>query len=98
MFVELMQVGVARKLDEAEMEYYREPFKVPSSRKPVWRWPNQIPIAGEPADVTEVVTIYNQKLQESYDQDQRKPERQKHGSHCNSLFASKRCNHNLPPD
>ena len=65
MFVELMQVGVARKLDEAEMEYYREPFKAPSSRKPVWRWPNQIPIAGEPADVTEVVTSYNQKLQES---------------------------------
>ena len=58
----MMQVGVARKLDQAEMEHYREPFRVPSSRKPAWRWPNEIPIAGEPIDVFEVVTSYNQKL------------------------------------
>jgi haloalkane dehalogenase len=68
MFVELLQMegkGIVRKLDEAEMEHYREPFRLPSSREPVWRWPNEIPVAGEPADVFEAVTSYNQKLQQS---------------------------------
>ena len=53
---------IVRKLTEAEMNHYREPFKDPASRKPVWRWPNEIPIAGEPADVVEVVETYNQWL------------------------------------
>lgn len=56
---------VARKLTEAEMNRYREPFKNPASRKPVWRWPNEIPIAGEPADVVEAVEVYNQWLQKT---------------------------------
>ena len=47
------------------MNYYREPFREVKSRKPIWRWPNEIPIAGEPPDVTEAVLSYNQKLQES---------------------------------
>ncbi len=37
----------------------------PSSRKPVWRWPNGVPIAAEPKDVVETVTAYNQWLQQS---------------------------------
>lgn len=56
---------VVRKLTEAEMNRYREPFKNPASRKPVWRWPNEIPIAGEPADVVEAVEVYNQWLQKT---------------------------------
>ncbi len=28
-------------------------------------WPNELPIAGEPADVVAAVVAYNQKLQES---------------------------------
>ena len=65
-FVEkLLPGGVVRALTEAEMNYYREPFREVKSRKPVWRWPNEIPIAGEPKDVTEAVLSYNQKLQES---------------------------------
>jgi haloalkane dehalogenase len=47
------------------MEYYREPFRKPEYRKPVWRWPNEIPIEGKPEDVTEAVSEYNQKLQKS---------------------------------
>ena len=35
------------------------------SRKPVWRWPNEIPIAGEPADVVETVSAYNAWLQKT---------------------------------
>jgi haloalkane dehalogenase len=54
-----------RKLTEEEMNRYREPFLEPKSRKPVWRWPNEIPIAGEPPDVAAAVSDYNAKLQKS---------------------------------
>src|SRR6516165_4150190 len=57
--------GVVRALTEEEMNYYREPFREVKSRKPIWRWPNEIPIAGEPPDVTAVVDDYNAKLQKS---------------------------------
>ena len=40
-----------RKLTEEEMTVYRAPFPTPESRRPTWRFPNEIPIAGEPADV-----------------------------------------------
>ena len=63
MFVEQAIPGsIVRPLTEAEMNHYREPFKDPASRKPVWRWPNEIPIAGEPADVVEAVESYNRWL------------------------------------
>ena len=44
------------------MNHYREPFKDPASRKPIWRWPNELPIAGSPADVVEAVETYNRWL------------------------------------
>ena len=63
-FVEqVLPGGVVRKLTEEELDQYREPFREPASRKPVWRWPNEIPIEGDPADVTEVVTRSNEWLQ-----------------------------------
>ena len=57
--------GVIRKLTEEEMNHYREPFLEPASRKPVWRWPNELPIEGEPADVVQIVETYNAYLQQS---------------------------------
>lgn len=64
MFVErMLPGGVIRKLTEEEMNFYREPYLEESSRKPVWRWPNEIPIAGEPKDVVQIVEDYNQWLQ-----------------------------------
>ena len=33
------------------MSVYRAPFPTPESRRPTWRFPNELPIAGEPADV-----------------------------------------------
>jgi len=57
--------GVVRALTEEEMNHYREPFREIQSRKPLWRWPNEIPIAGEPPDVTKAIAFYNQKLQAS---------------------------------
>ena len=57
--------AILRKLSEEEMNRYREPFLQPKSREPLWRWPNEIPVGGEPADVEAVVTDYNLKLQQS---------------------------------
>ncbi len=66
MFIENVMPGaVARGLTGEVMDHYREPFKEPRSRKPIWRWPNDIPIEGEPADVVAVVETYNKKLQQS---------------------------------
>ena len=52
-FVErILPGGIARKLTDQEMAVYRAPFATPASRRPTWRFPNEIPIAGDPADVT----------------------------------------------
>ena len=66
MFVEHILPGaVVRTLTEAEMDYYRAPYTDPPTRKPLWRWPNEIPIAGEPANVVAAVEEYNRHLQQS---------------------------------
>jgi haloalkane dehalogenase len=55
-FVERVLPGsVVRKLTGEEMAVYRAPFSTPQSRRPTWRFPNELPIAGQPADV--VATI-----------------------------------------
>jgi haloalkane dehalogenase len=60
-FVEKILPGmVMRGLTDEEMDVYRAPFAVPESRKPVWRWPNEIPIEGEPADVAAIVKANNE--------------------------------------
>ena len=65
-FVEQVLPGaVVRKLTDAEMDHYRAPYTDPPTRKPVWRWPNEIPIAGEPANVVALVGEYNRMLQQS---------------------------------
>jgi haloalkane dehalogenase len=66
MFVEaVLPNAIVRDLTDEEMNIYREPFLDPESRKPVWRWPNELPIAGEPADVAEAVDAYGARLQQS---------------------------------
>ena len=51
-FVEqVLPGGIVRKLTDEEMSVYRAPFRTPESRRPTWRFPNELPIAGEPADV-----------------------------------------------
>ena len=40
----LPKIGTVRRLSEDEMAHYREPFRKPEYRKPVWRWSNEIPI------------------------------------------------------
>ncbi|MFP3245846.1 MAG: haloalkane dehalogenase, partial [Paraburkholderia sp.] len=51
-FVEqVLPGGMVRRLTDEEMSVYRAPFPTPESRRPTWRFPNELPIAGEPADV-----------------------------------------------
>jgi haloalkane dehalogenase len=52
-------------LTDVEMNYYREPFRGQQSRLPVWRFPNETPIGGEPADVWRAVSEYSKRLQNS---------------------------------
>jgi haloalkane dehalogenase len=66
-FVERVLPGsIIRKLSDEEMAAYRRPFAEPGEgRRPTLTWPRQIPIAGEPADVVEIVEAYAQWLQTS---------------------------------
>ena len=51
-FVEgVLPAKIVRKLTDEEMSVYRAPFPTPGSRRPTWRFPNELPIAGEPAEV-----------------------------------------------
>jgi len=51
-FVERVLPGsTVRRLSDDELAVYRAPFPTPHSRLPVWRLPNELPIAGQPADV-----------------------------------------------
>jgi haloalkane dehalogenase len=51
-FIERVLPGsVVRKLSDAEMTAYREPFPTPATRMPILALPRELPIGGEPADV-----------------------------------------------
>jgi haloalkane dehalogenase len=65
-FVEQVLPGaVLRTLSDEEMSVYRAPYKTNKSRLPTLRWPREIPIDGEPADVTKVVDAYAKWLTET---------------------------------
>lgn len=65
-FVEQALPGdIVRTLTDAEMEHYRTPFRESASRKPLLQFPREIPIAGEPSDVSQAMMDYNRRLQQS---------------------------------
>jgi haloalkane dehalogenase len=65
-FVEgILPMGTARKLTEEEMSVYRAPFLTRESRRPTWRFPNEIPIEGEPADVDQILENAHRALAQS---------------------------------
>jgi haloalkane dehalogenase len=65
-FVERVMPGsIKRKLSEEELAVYRAPFPTPQSRRPTWRFPNELPIAGEPADVNAVLEAAHAALKSS---------------------------------
>jgi haloalkane dehalogenase len=60
LFVEsLLPRRILRQLTDADMEEYRRPFRQPGEgRRPTLSWPRQLPIAGEPPDMVEIVRSY----------------------------------------
>ena len=60
LFVEaVLPTAIMRDLTDEEMDEYRRPFAEPGeARRPTLTWPREIPIEGEPADVTEIVEAY----------------------------------------
>ena len=60
LFVEaILPASIMRRLSDEEMDEYRRPFAEPGEdRRPTLTWPRQIPLAGEPADVVEIVNSY----------------------------------------
>lgn len=59
-FVEVMLPGsILRDLSEDEQAEYRRPFaEAGEARRPTLTWPRQIPIDGDPADVTKIMDDY----------------------------------------
>jgi haloalkane dehalogenase len=65
-FVEaLLPRSVLRRLSDREMAAYREPFREREARLPTLVWPRQIPIDGEPADVTAIAESYGNAMSQS---------------------------------
>lgn len=61
LFVEgVLPNSVVRGLTEAEMEHYRRPFLDPATRKPIWQFPNDLPMEGEPVDVYGAMQEFNE--------------------------------------
>lgn len=60
---EVLPNSILRDLSDVEMAEYKRPFlNSGEDRRPTLTWPRQIPIAGEPADVVQIVTDYSQWL------------------------------------
>ncbi len=64
LFVErLLPAAILRDLSEAEIAVYGKRFTEPGeTRRPTLTWPRQIPIDGEPADVTAIGQAYSEWL------------------------------------
>ncbi|KAK3067772.1 hypothetical protein LTR53_015148 [Teratosphaeriaceae sp. CCFEE 6253] len=62
-FIEkVLPASIVRALTEAEMRHYRAPFEKVEDREPLYRFPNELPIEGQPADVYAAVTEYHDWL------------------------------------
>jgi len=65
-FVEtVLPRAILRKLSDQEMAAYRAPFLTRESRLPTLVWPREIPIEGEPVDVTAIVENYGKAMSQS---------------------------------
>jgi haloalkane dehalogenase len=62
-FIERVLPGsIVRTLSEEEMAAYRAPFPTPESRHPILVLPRELPIAGEPSDVREMLEVAHTAL------------------------------------
>jgi haloalkane dehalogenase len=56
---EILPKAILRELADEEMTEYRRPFTEPGEgRRPTLTWPREIPIEGEPADVSAIAADY----------------------------------------
>lgn len=62
---QILPYGIDRELSTEEMTAYLKPFEDIAHRKPLWVWPQELPIEGEPADVAEIIQDYVVKLRAS---------------------------------
>jgi haloalkane dehalogenase len=66
LFIErVLPASTVRELGDEEMDAYRAPFKTPGSRRPIWRLANELPVAGEPADVHQMLAFAHDALRRS---------------------------------
>jgi haloalkane dehalogenase len=61
----VLPLATVRKLTDEEMSVYRAPFPTAESRRPTWRFPNELPIEGKPADVYSTMEKAHHALAES---------------------------------
>jgi haloalkane dehalogenase len=55
-FIEqILKHGLAGSDGESALAAYRAPFHEPESRRAMWRFPNQLPIDGEPSAVSDAI-------------------------------------------
>jgi haloalkane dehalogenase len=54
---------LGRTLSDAAWQKHQSPFLDPESRKPIWTFPTQFPINGEPKEVYKIVNEYSPILQ-----------------------------------
>lgn len=62
---QILPQATVRSFTEEEKKIYQEPYKTIKSRKPLRRWPCEIPIDGKPEDMHDLISSYSKKLQES---------------------------------
>ena len=56
---------IVRKLSEQEKKTYAAPFPTIGSRKPLRRWPCEVPLEGKPASMHRLMSEYSERLKES---------------------------------
>jgi len=62
-FVEqLLPASMMRSLSAQEMDRYRAPFSEPLNRRVIWRFANDLPIAGDPPEPARAVEAYSEWL------------------------------------
>ena len=62
-FVErVLPASILRKLEPAEMEEYRRPFRERLDRWPTLAWPREIPVDGEPPEIVALAADYAELL------------------------------------
>jgi haloalkane dehalogenase len=64
---EILPKAILRRLSAEEMAEYRRPFARPGEgRRPTLTWPREIPVDGEPADVSAIAAAYADWLGKSH--------------------------------